>query len=102
MNGSCPSRIAPGGGSRIARHRNQWLMVSVAGRTGMKRVRDAAWPIIGFGAVAVSSWLLFRDLRGLSFAGLKSALFSFSPARWLLAIGSTSLAYAALAWSDRI
>jgi hypothetical protein len=68
----------------------------------MKRVRDAAWPIIGFGAVAVSSWLLFRDLRGLSFAGLKSALFSISPARWLLAIGSTSLAYAALAWYDRI
>jgi glycosyltransferase 2 family protein len=68
----------------------------------MKRVRDAAWPIIGLGAVAVSSWLLFRDLRGLSFAGLKSALFSISAVRWLLAIGSTSLAYAALAWYDRI
>jgi glycosyltransferase 2 family protein len=68
----------------------------------MKRVHDAAWPIIGLGAVAVSSWLLFRDLRGLSFAGLKSALFSISAARWLLAIGSSSLAYAALAWYDRI
>ncbi len=68
----------------------------------MKRVHDAAWPIIGLGAVAVSSWLLFKDLRGLSFASLKSALFSISPARWLLAIGSTSLAYAALAWYDQI
>jgi uncharacterized membrane protein YbhN (UPF0104 family) len=68
----------------------------------MKRVHDAAWPIIGFGAVAVSSWLLFTDLRGLSFASLKSALFSISSARWLLAIGSTSLAYAALAWYDQI
>jgi uncharacterized membrane protein YbhN (UPF0104 family) len=68
----------------------------------MKRVHDAAWPIIGLGAVAVSSWLLFKDLRGLSFASLKSALFSISPARWLLAVGSTSLAYAALAWYDRI
>jgi uncharacterized membrane protein YbhN (UPF0104 family) len=68
----------------------------------MKRVRDAAWPIIGLGAVAVSSWLLFKDLRGLSFANLKSALFSISPARWLLAIGSTCRAYAALAWYDQI
>jgi glycosyltransferase 2 family protein len=68
----------------------------------MKRMHDALWPIIGLGAVAVSSWLLFRDLRGLSFASLKSALFAISPARWLLAIGSTSLAYAALAWYDQI
>ena len=68
----------------------------------MKRVHDAAWPIIGLGAVAISSWLLFKDLRGLSFASLKSALFSISPLRWLLAIGSTSLAYAALAWYDQI
>lgn len=68
----------------------------------MKRVHDVAWPIIGLGAVAVSSWLLFKDLRGLSLASLESALVSISPARWLLAIGSTSLAYAALAWYDRI
>ena len=68
----------------------------------MKGVHAAAWPIIGFGAVAISSWLLFKDLRGLSLASLKSALFSISPGRWLLAIGSTFLAYAALAWYDRI
>ena len=68
----------------------------------MKRVHDVAWPIIGIGAVAVSSWLLFKDLRGLSFASLKSALSSISPVRWLLAIGSTSLAYTALAWYDQI
>ena len=68
----------------------------------MKRVHGAAWPVIGLGAVAVSSWLLFKDLRGLSFASLKSALFSISPARWLLAVGSTFLAYAALAWYDQI
>ena len=68
----------------------------------MKRVHDVAWPIIGLGAVAVSSWFLFKDLRGLSFASLKSAIAAISPARWLLAIGSTSLAYAALAWYDQI
>ena len=69
---------------------------------GLKRVHDVAWPIIGLGAVAVSSWLLFKDLRGLSFASLKSAVASIPLARWLLAIGSTSLAYAALAWYDQI
>ncbi len=71
-------------------------------KTGMKRIRDAVWPTIGLGAVAVSSWLLFKELHGLSFASLKSALFSIPPARWLLAIASTSLAYAALAWYDQV
>src|SRR5579871_2368785 len=68
----------------------------------MKRVQDVVWPIIGLGAVAVSSWLLFKDLRGLSLGSLKHALSSISAVRWLLAIGSTSLAYAALAWYDQI
>jgi uncharacterized membrane protein YbhN (UPF0104 family) len=69
---------------------------------GLKRVRDFAWPIIGLGALGVFSWLLFRDLRGLSFASLKNAVAAISPVRWMLAIGSTSLAYAALAWYDQI
>jgi len=68
----------------------------------MKRVQDIAWPVIGLGAVAVSSWLLFKELRGLSFASLREAIASISLGRWLLAIGSTSLAYSALAWYDRI
>jgi uncharacterized membrane protein YbhN (UPF0104 family) len=68
----------------------------------MKRVQDVVWPIIGAGAVVVSSWFLFKDLRGLSFASLENAITSISLGRWLLAIGSTSIAYAALAWYDRI
>jgi glycosyltransferase 2 family protein len=68
----------------------------------MKRVQDDAWPIVGLCAVAVSSWFLFKDLRGLSFASLKNAIASISLGRWLLAIGSTSFAYSALAWYDRI
>jgi uncharacterized membrane protein YbhN (UPF0104 family) len=68
----------------------------------MKRVQDIAWPAIGLGAVAVSSWFLFRELHGLSFASLRNAFASISLVCWLAAIASTSLAYTALAWYDRI
>ncbi len=68
----------------------------------LKRIQDVAWPVIGLGAVAVSSWFLFRELRGLSFASLRDAIASISLGRWLAAIASTSLAYTALAWYDQI
>jgi glycosyltransferase 2 family protein len=68
----------------------------------MKRVQDIAWPIVGLGAVAVSSWMLFRELRGLSYASLREAITSISPAHWAMACVSTALAYVALAWYDRI
>ena len=68
----------------------------------MKRVQDIAWPVIGLGAVAISSWLLFKELHGLSFASLRNAIASITPIRWLAAIASTSLAYSALAWYDQI
>ena len=68
----------------------------------MKRVQDVAWPVIGLGAVAASSWLLFRELHGLSFASLREAFASISLGRWLAAIVSTSFAYTALAWYDQI
>ena len=67
-----------------------------------KRVQDVAWPIIGLGAVAVSSWFLFKELHGLSFASLRNAIASIAPGRWLAALASTTLAYAALAWYDQI
>lgn len=68
----------------------------------MKRVQDIAWPIIGIGAVAVSSWFLFRELRGLSLAEIEDAVASIPAERWLFAVASTLAAYAALAWYDRI
>jgi hypothetical protein len=68
----------------------------------MRRVQDIAWPIIGLGAVAVSSWLLFKELRGLSYASLRDAFGSISPGRWVMACASTIVAYSALAWYDRI
>ena len=68
----------------------------------MRRVQDIAWPIIGLGAVAVSSWLLFRELRGLSYASLRDAFGAISPGRWIMACAATGAAYSALAWYDRI
>ncbi len=68
----------------------------------MKRVMDVLWPSIGLGAVAFTSWLLFRELRGLSIADVGAAIAAISPLRWALAIGATALAYTALAWYDQI
>jgi glycosyltransferase 2 family protein len=78
------------------------MQSKVSRNPGMKRIQEIAWPVVGLGAVAVSSWFLFKELHGLSFASLHSALASISPGRWLAALGSTALAYAALAWYDQI
>src|SRR5271157_5272735 len=73
-----------------------------SGQARMRRVHDIAWPAVGLAAVAVSSWLLFRELHGLSYASLRDAFGSISLGRWAMACASTALAYAALAWYDRI
>jgi glycosyltransferase 2 family protein len=74
----------------------------MSSRASVKRVQDLAWPVVGLTAVGVSSWFLFKELHGLSFASLREAFASISRGRWLAAIASTSLAYAALAWYDQI
>ena len=68
----------------------------------MKRAIDVLWPIIGLGAVAFTSWLLFRELRGLSLAQVEDAVGAISPLHWALAAVSTAAAYCALAWYDQI
>jgi hypothetical protein len=68
----------------------------------MKRVMEFVWPAIGLGAVAFSSWLLFRELRGLSLRDVAASLGAIPIWRWALALTSTLVAYGALAWYDRI
>ena len=68
----------------------------------MKRAHDILWPLVGIVALAVSAWFLFKELHGLSLQNLEDALASISGARWLFAVCSTLLAYAALAWYDRV
>jgi len=68
----------------------------------MKKVREFIWPVIGLAAVVVSIWLLSHQLRGLSFDRVWASLTSVPNHRYLLAGLSTLVAYAALAWYDRI
>ncbi|MDB5513100.1 MAG: hypothetical protein JWR08_2583 [Enterovirga sp.] len=68
----------------------------------MKNVKEFVWPLIGLAAVVVSGWLLYRELRGLSLADVWTSLTSITPHRYALCLGSTLVAYAALAWYDRI
>lgn len=68
----------------------------------MKNVREFVWPIVGLLAVVVSGWLLLRELRGLSLDELWESLTAIPAERFLLAGASTLVAYAALAWYDRI
>ncbi|UDL96687.1 lysylphosphatidylglycerol synthase domain-containing protein [Lichenihabitans sp. PAMC28606] len=58
--------------------------------------------MIGVAAVVFSLWLLFREVRGLSFTDVEESILAISSGRWMLAVLSTLVAYMALAWYDRI
>ncbi|MBO0732734.1 MAG: UPF0104 family protein [Methylocapsa sp.] len=69
----------------------------------MKRFFDFFWPVFGFAAVAVSFWLLHREFRGEAVGPEVWEHFKSIPLKnTLLAVLSTLVAYAALAWYDRI
>jgi uncharacterized membrane protein YbhN (UPF0104 family) len=69
----------------------------------IKRNLDYIWPAIGFGAVGVSFWLLYREFAGQQLGPQLIAAFRAIPVtHYVLAVLSTLLAYAALAAYDRI
>jgi hypothetical protein len=68
----------------------------------MKQAMDVVWPIVGLSAVALASWLLLRELKGISLADVETAISAISPPRWALAVVAAGLAYAALACYDQI
>lgn len=67
----------------------------------MKR-SDAAWTLVGLGAVLLSTYLLYQEVRTLSLAELAGSLEAITAGHWALAILATLGAYTALAWYDRI
>jgi uncharacterized membrane protein YbhN (UPF0104 family) len=69
----------------------------------LKRFLDYLWPVLGLAAVCGSFWLLYREFRGEAVGPLVWAnLKAISPQQYTFAALSTVVAYAALAWYDRI
>lgn len=66
------------------------------------KLKDYIWPAIGLTAVAVSAWLLYNELRSISFSDVIDSLYAIRPHHWLLAAASALLAYSSLAGYDRI
>jgi uncharacterized membrane protein YbhN (UPF0104 family) len=68
----------------------------------MKRLKAYFWPVVGLAAILVSVRALVDELRGLSLNEFLASFQAISLESWLLAIGSTLVAYAALAAYDRL
>jgi glycosyltransferase 2 family protein len=69
----------------------------------MKRFFEFVWPVLGLAAVAVSIWLLHEQFRGDAIGPeVWADLKAIPPGQYALAIIATLVAYAALAWYDRI
>lgn len=60
------------------------------------------WPAIGLAVVAISVWLLFREVRDLSLEELGDSLAAIPPTGWVLSLLSALVAYAALAGYDAL
>ena len=69
----------------------------------MKRYLEYVWPFFGLVAVVVSLYVLSKEFKGESIAsGVIHQLGSISVVDYVFAFLSALLAYAALAWYDRI
>lgn len=68
----------------------------------MKKYLDYIWPVIGLAAVIFAGWLLYRELSDISLAEVSGAIAAIPLRNWAGAIACTFVAYAALAWYDRI
>lgn len=69
----------------------------------MKKLVEYFWPVIGLAAVVGSFYLLYHEFRGESVgAEVWANLKAIPPSHYFFAGLSTLLAYAALAWYDRI
>lgn len=76
-------------------------MSVVEAKPKLKR-SDLIWSLIGLGAVVLSCFLLYRELRNISLDEIADSLRAISHMNWLMAAGATLGAYWALAWYDRI
>jgi len=68
----------------------------------MKNKLEYLWPIVGLAAVVFSIYLLSKELKGVEVGQVWQAAVDRGLLMFLFAVGSTLVAYAALAWYDRI
>jgi hypothetical protein len=69
----------------------------------MKRFFEFVWPVIGIAAVVAAIIALHRQFQGEAVgAQLWAAIHALPPGQFVLAMLATLIAYAALAWYDRI
>jgi uncharacterized membrane protein YbhN (UPF0104 family) len=68
----------------------------------MLKRSDVVWSLVGLGAVALSCFLLYQEIRDISLDDLADSLLAIPLSKWLLAALATAGAYYALAWYDRI
>lgn len=66
------------------------------------KAKDFVWPVIGVCAVAISAWLLYRELRSISLDDVMDSLYAIRMHQWVLASVAAVLAYTSLAGYDRI
>lgn len=64
--------------------------------------KDYIWPAIGIGAVIVSVWLLYKELRSISLEDVIDSLAAITLKQWLLSASCALLSYMSLAGYDRI
>ncbi|MCD2184109.1 lysylphosphatidylglycerol synthase transmembrane domain-containing protein [Rhizobium sp. GN54] len=60
------------------------------------------WPMVGAVAIVFSVWILYHDLKGMSFHEFRDSLLAIPLSGWLLAALATIVAYAALAAYDHL
>ncbi|MFI5011285.1 MAG: lysylphosphatidylglycerol synthase domain-containing protein [Hyphomicrobiales bacterium] len=68
----------------------------------MKAWSDYAWSAVGILAVLFAGYMLYKELAGTSPRDISRAFTHIPLERWALCVCGTLLAYAALAWYDRI
>ncbi len=74
----------------------------MAGISGGAKWKRYIWPVIGFLAIAISFWLLAKELRGMSWTELWAGIGAISGSGWLLICLSTLGCYFTLALYDNL
>ena len=87
--------------SAHVRARSAFRKKGIHGRDAMKW-KDLFWPTVGLAAVAVSIWLLYHELRGISLDDVWEGLAAIPAHGWILSALSSVAAYLALAGYDHM